>query len=318
MSHRELLADHYRIHPGDRVTIDGRTGFLADGSIYFTMKSTDVETVHLEQAVLAYYLLENGFSHIALPIKNMKNEWFTVYGKEHYLTYRVTMRNSERQNNGTALAAFHQIGSAYSYEPKALSSYGAWRQLWTDKLTLFEERIKNSPSKLLLDVLPYVIGMSENAIQYLRETEETESRFSEIDQGTITFLRFHHQFHREVLWPDELGYDHPARDIAEHLRALFLFRKPDDIQRQFIHDYEEIRPLSPFSLRLIYARLLFPIHLFDAMEQFFYSDETSQHEQVLTDMIARQADYEKRLRNFFKMKGVDPEEVQLIEVDWLT
>lgn len=322
LSFRELLTDFYQIQPEEKIVIDNRVGFMANGSIYFNTQSRNLETVHMEQAVLAYYLMENGYHHTALPIKNLKEEWFTDIRNERYLIYQVFERNVQRESPGRSLAMFHQIGSAYGFEPQSISSYGQWKRLWVDKLNLFEEQIykrveEKAAGSLLLDVLPYIIGMSENAIQYLRETEENETRFSETDQGTIAFLRFSQQFEQEILWPDELGYDHPARDFAEYIRMNLLTGQSDKVLQEFVRDYEMIRPLSLFSWRLIYARLLFPIHLYDAVEQCLVSEPANEGEAVLRSMIERQGKYEERLRNFYEKVGIDKEEARLVEVEWL-
>lgn len=317
-----MLADYYGIHPQDRVSIAGRDGLLADSSIYFNMESSNLETIQLEQAVLSYYLFENGYQHIALPIKNRREEWFTDYHNRKFLVYQVRERNITRESLGSNLAQFHQIGSTYNFEPQSVSSYGAWKQLWIEKLNGIEERVQQlteqQNSKYLLDLLPYIIGMSENAIQYLRETEEMESRFSEVDQGTITFLRFREQFHEEVIWPDQLGYDHPARDLAEHIRFLFLAGYRNERLQEFLRDYQLTRPLSFFSLRLIYARLLFPIQLFDFIEPLVYSGDLSKLDSgAFEQLIRQQAEYEERLKDFYEKIGINKDEVQLFEVDWL-
>src|SRR5699024_5723072 len=113
--------------------------------------------------------------------------------------------------------------------------------------------------------------------------------------GSITFRRYSDQLNAEVIWPDELCYDHPARDITEFIRMEFLNGKSDERVLEFIRDYESIRPLSFFSWRLIYARLIFPIHLYDMVEQVLVSEESG--EDMIKEFIERQTQYEDRLRN---------------------
>src|SRR5699024_2456921 len=76
--------------------------------------------------------------------------------------------------------------------------------------------------RLLMDILPYIIGISENAIQYMQETTE-DGRYHEGDQGTIAFQRYHHNLLEPIIWPHDLVYDHPTRDIAEFIRATLLW-----------------------------------------------------------------------------------------------
>src|SRR5699024_5628412 len=98
--------------------------------------------------------------------------------------------------------------------------YGKWKQLWIDKLTSIEHSVFDEAQKYLnsyydavIDSLPYIIGISENAIQYLNETYY-ESNFDESDQGTITFLRYTDHLLQPIIWVNDLSYDHPTRDIA--------------------------------------------------------------------------------------------------------
>lgn len=323
MSMRELLSDYYQIQPEERVTIDQRKGYLADGIVYINMESDNLEQILMEQTVLSYYLIENGFPYVAMPIQNMQEEWFTTYHNHRHLLYQVTERNFERLNPGSNLALFHQIGSSYGFEPQTISSYGGWKKLWTEKVNVFEEVLEQrfkaqKLSPLLLDMFPFIIGMSENAIQYLRETEEGESRFTEMDQGSIAFRRFANQMSREVIWPDDLCYDHPARDIAEFIRMSFLNGNSDETIREFLRDYESVRPISIFSWRLIYARLIFPIQLFDTIEQVLGADVGHEYENKLKEIIEKQTNYENRLKNFYDKFGNMEGREQLIEVDWLT
>jgi len=323
VSFRELLADFYQLEPQERITAGGRKGLLSGNALYFQMRADHMESVQMEQAVLAYYLKENGYHHTAVPIKNIKDEWFTTFHHHNYLVYQVENRKMRAESPGGSLAHFHQVGSAYGFQPQSISSYGDWKKLWTEKVNVFEELMdQRTASKnihpLLLDTFPYIIGMSENAIQYLRETEETETRFSEVDQGTICFLRFRDQFEGEVLWPDELCYDHPSRDIAEFIRAGFLRGASDEVLYEFIRDYQAVRPLSLFSWRLIYSRLLFPAHLLDVLEAFFQTDDKDTAADELSALIKRQSDYETRLAGFYEKMGLSKEHTQLLEVDWLS
>lgn len=324
MSFRELLTDYYQIHAEEKVVVAERNGFMSDGLFYFTIDSVNFEIIFMEQAVLAYYLIENGYRHIALPIRNRQDEWFSDYRGNKYLLYQLSERNLEKDNPGKSLAAFHQIGSSYQFEPKTISSYGQWKKLWVDKLTLFEERIaqftmenETENNSLLIDALPYIIGMSENAIQYLRETEEEEFRYAEFDQGTIAFLRYTYDLQHEAIWPDQFVYDHPARDIAEHIRMLFLTNQSDRVLTEFIQEYQMTRPISFFTWRLIYARLLFPLHLFDAMEQCLRYENNQEGYKAFSGLLEQQANYEKRLQHFYKKAGILKEESDLIEVGWL-
>lgn len=324
MSYRHLLEKLYGLAPEEQVTISGRKGFLANGLFYFTTNVENIETIHMEQTVIAYYLAENGYKQVALPIKSLNETWFSDAQAGRFFVYQVQLPETNQETLGKTLARFHQLGGSYPYEPKSISSYGDWKQLWIQKLNAVEGNIRafikksGSPDhEILFQALPYLIGMSENAIQYLRETEEEETRFLEVDQGTITFLRFHENALDEVIWPDQFVYDHPIRDIAEYMRYLYLSDSSDQHVHTFLTDYQAIRPLSIFSIRLLYARLLYPIHLFDAIERCLHDHTNLEHYKNLSFILEQQLSYESRLRNFFGEFGIDKAAFHLSELDWL-
>ncbi len=320
----ELLHTYYELPVDETIILDGKEGYKHEEYFYFIINVNNKEVIHMEQAALAYYLIENNFTHTAFPIQNKYGEWFTTEQGKSYMVLQVQQPMQEhRLSPGTSLAFFHQVGENYDYEPKTISSYGQWKNLWIEKLTLFETNLeqeaKKHPTKyyqLIMDILPYVIGISENAIQYLQESEK-DNRFHRADQGTISFRRYHHQLEKPIIWVDEFVYDHPTRDIAEYIRMALLKSDSGDEPVQFLNDYNRIRPLSVFSWRLLYARLVFPIHLFDLMQSGFLTDDFEYLYRQMTDLLDKQTDYERKLGNFFQMGGVKHEKLNIPVIEWL-
>ncbi|WP_010095025.1 hypothetical protein [Ornithinibacillus scapharcae] len=321
---KELLLVNYNIHAIEQLSVNERTGYRDKNYYYFIISSVDKEMIHLEQAALAYYLTENGYYHTAIPIPTIHNKWFVEKDNQYYMVLRVSdLRNDQKSSHGEALAEFHHVSATYSFEPKEISSYGLWKELWIQKLTAFEQKIKQEASanmnryyRLLVDSFPYIIGISENAIQYLQESE-TEKRYDQSDQGVFSFRRYRGNMLNPIIWMDDLVYDHPTRDIAEFIRYRLL----DDTVSQeeivtFLHDYQRERPLSIFSWRLLYARLTFPIHLFDFMEEKFHGNSFEQYYEELKNMLQKQTEYEYRLGNLFHDLNVDVEELAIPTIEW--
>ncbi|NGP46637.1 hypothetical protein G4V62_17420, partial [Bacillaceae bacterium SIJ1] len=59
-------------------------------------------------------------------------------------------------------------------------------------------------------------------------------------------------------------FDHPVRDLAEHIRP-WLSSKPEQAN-QWLKEYLYNRPLSATGWRLLTARLLFPLQYIEAIE----------------------------------------------------
>lgn len=319
----DWLYENYKIHPETKRWIAGKECYQASQYVYFITSIDNNEIIHMEQAVVAYYLAENGYSHMAIPIPNHQGGWLTSYEDVSYMVVKgLASRTESQAANGSLLAQFHQIGSLYHYEPQAISSYGQWKQLWIDKLSWIESNVEKAAQaevtnyyRLVMDILPYLIGLSENAIQYIGESEQ-ELRYHESDQGTISFRRYMNQLQQPLMWPMELVYDHPARDIAEFLRQLFLQPHPDEAVFHFLQDYQKNRPVSIFFWRLVYARLLFPIHIYDCLEQNLSTVQDKGYEQ-LKDLVQLQDRYEANVSRFFEWAELDCDFLQVPMLHWL-
>lgn len=305
---KSLLANYYSLQVNESITMNGNSGYKNNEYSYFIIRAHNNKAIQMEQIVLAHYLYEVGYQQVALPIQNKEGEWVTPYSDNHYIVVQVkSMMNSSVNKLGVSLAQFHDLTTAYPYEPESISSYGQWKGLWIDKLTQMETNIEATAKerssnyfRMMMDLLPYLIGISENAIQYMQETEQ-EQRFDLGDQATITFFRFDKNTIDSVIWPSEIFYDHPVRDIAEYIRKVLLNNddKVVDQAMSFIDDYQEVRLLSPFSFRLLYARLLFPVHIFDPIATHFIKDDKENNKLGIENVIINQPIYEQNLRRLF-------------------
>lgn len=322
---KELLATNYGIQVNEKTVWNGMEGFAHDNYFYFTISVDHTEIIHMEQAALAYYLYENKFTQIAIPIPNSEGEWYSKFLNKYYMVFQVEKNISDKGlAHGEELARFHQVGSQYKYEPQSISSYGQWKLLWIEKLNAFEKQIEvdskdfpNTYYRLLMDVLPYLIGVSENAIQYMQESEN-ESRFHESDQGSISFRRYRGDLKKSVIWTTNLVYDHPTRDLAEYIRSKLLEQEdPKNVIWDFLNEYQGVRRLSIFSWRLLYARLIYPVNLFDIIQRGFSEQSFENRYIELSDMLERQTIYEKRLGTFFENLEIDSESLEIPVLNWL-
>lgn len=321
-----LLANKYDIIAEEQISIAGNIAYKKDEWLYLTTLARNKEAILMEQAVLAYYLAEKNHVEVAYPIQNNEGHWISSWQGEQRIVYKKKDQiNQLVKKEGEGLASFHQSNRDYQYEPEQISSFGRWKSLWIQKLTTFENYLSevgaNDASnyyRLMMDVLPYLIGISENAIQYMEETEG-ESRYSEGDQGTITFHRYEAQIKDQLILPDMLMYDHAARDIAEYIRPLLLSHKEEKVNEaiQFINDYTSVEALSLFGFRLVYARLLFPLHIFDLIGDLMDCEDKTEQYMRFSEMIQKQNDYERNLKTLFEGVGQDNNFFDLPMVQWL-
>jgi len=265
------------------------------------------EQLYGEQNSLAQYCIYQGYEHFMRIIPNKYGEMLTTVNDNKFLVCQGRLHSTStatRDLSGQLLAQFHKNNYTYPYEPRVVSSYGKWKQLWIDKLTFFEEELGKEKSvfnsKFLYrarNVLPYIIGISENAIQYLQENERNE-QFTDYDQGTITFHRYRGQLEESFIPFGELIYDHPIRDLAELIRYEILNNKDGVINSfNFLIDYDSVLPISLYSWKLLYARLLFPVHFFDLFSKQI--SEKKDFTRELVQLKEKQTHYEAGIKQLF-------------------
>ncbi|SDM13840.1 hypothetical protein [Sediminibacillus halophilus] len=321
----ELLSEYIDGFHGSEVTINGMKGYRLEEGCFFIIPKSLSDKRYFEQKSVGEYFFQNGFTHLAIPIVNKQGELFTEFGGQSYVVlYAMPAEERKYTEHGANLASFHQIGRNYPYQPFEAAAYGQWKELWISKLALFDsiyqqqynERPVSRFQRLFIDTYPYVSGCTENALQYLQEAE-SEQRFDEGDGGSFTFQRYSNQVQQQTIWQDEIVYDHAARDIAEYIRGVFL--QPDsafsEIEK-FLFEYQSIKPLSIFSWRLIYARLLLPIHLFDYIETGISSSDPEITNKGYVELLENQPEYEQKMRTFFADLGLDHKALHIPVLDW--
>nr|WP_276561639.1 spore coat protein YutH [Bacillus sonorensis] len=231
---------------------------------------------------------------------------------------------------GAELAEFHQKGRGYPYEVKETTRIGQWKELWGKRLDQLEQFwIQKSQfpqlqpfEKRFIESFPYYLGLTENAIQYLADTELDDQPQS-VDSGTICQQRLTCETWKQeplIKVPVEWVLDHAARDLAEYARSAFQQKQDVDEVALFLQQYEQVSPLSSFSKRLMYSRLLFPLHYFETVEGYYISPESEQHvyENKLDHILSQASAYERFLSGFQEMAAMrSGGNVSMPPVNWL-
>jgi len=178
--------------------------------------------------------------------------------------------------------------------------------------------------RMFVESFPYYIGLTENAIQYLVDTEMDDDPL-ETDSGTVCHERFSRNSwggNYLIKNPFDWVFDHRSRDLAEWTRERY-FRNIQTYERElkdFYEDYQSIAPLSSFSWRLLYSRLLFPLHYFECVEDY-YITRSEQDQKILEERLSKilrqSAEYERFLGNFYIISGAPIKRLNLPQLEWL-
>lgn len=332
---QKWLEQHYGIKAEEEISIGHYSACKRGDQLYFLIHPVKQEQdVILELNAITAHLSSTGDRQVPIfyPAKNgeILSQWKDE--KACVLALNSGMKRSTLTRLGRKLAKFHQRGRTLTVPIKKLSRLGQWKEIWEKRLdqmekvwlSMLNQFPENEFERLFLESFPYYQGLAENSIQYLVDTELDETPAS-IDHGSVTHERF-----SEATWGEELLFknpfewilDHGMRDVAEWTRECY-FHNTQTYQpslRQFYSDYQSKTQLSPFSWRLLYARLLFPLHYFECVEEYYVSNsEQTKHtlEDRLQKILNHSGEYEQFLATFYSLVDVPIRTMKIPEIDWL-
>jgi hypothetical protein len=161
---------------------------------------------------------------------------------------------------------------------------------------------------MLYKTIDYYIGLAENAISYVKQIE-LESRSNDtLAPITVSHKRVYNYTLFDLYNPINLVIDYKIRDISEYIKMSF-FNGLDvwkDIESIF-----SLYKFSPYSLRLLYGRLLFPSYYFDIYEEIIEKDL---NENKIFDIINKSNEYELFLKEiYYYINEYSP----IPSVDWI-
>ncbi|WP_325050499.1 spore coat putative kinase YutH [Falsibacillus albus] len=330
----EILEKHFDVRPEQSYLLGNQTRYLSNGYLYTLVPVTNIEQETLvELFEMSQHLAQEGDRYVSTFVQSNSEKYLITEKEVDYVLLKNLFINPPNSPKlGRRLAKFHQSGRNISKTIEHCKRMGEWKTLWEKRIdqmegvwnTYLQERPDREFNRVFIDSFPYYLGMAENAIQYLVDTEiDEETR--DIDAGTVCHIRFHQNTWGTQVWikdPFDWVFDHGGRDIAEWIRERYLTQNrtfQPDVQT-FLREYQSAGEISAFSWRLIFARLLFPIHYFECVEDYFTaSSEQSQKqlEDKLHRMTKTSREYERFLGEFYKIADVPLKRLKIPEINWL-
>lgn len=330
----KVILEQYGLYMHEKTTVGQYEAFQYRNILYCIIPVDHLELDEINEiSQLSHYMFEKGEPFTGQILSTKEGEIVCRNGENlrFILVYFPTHTRSRQLMIGKELARFHQKGRMYPYPVVKINRIGQWKYLWEkrlDQMELFwKDRVKQHPRNqfetLFVESFQYYLGMTENAIQYLVDTELDDTPMPN-DSATICHQRFTHQSWDEnngMKLPTDWVFDHASRDLAEYVRSILLTNdKLDSTQlSNFIYQYERVSPLTSFSWRLLYSRLLFPVHYFNCIEGYYLTNADqvkSRYENQLKHYLNVSHEYEKVLSNFHNMTRSN-RSIQLPNVRWL-
>ncbi|MBD8070457.1 spore coat putative kinase YutH [Bacillus sp. PS06] len=289
------------------------------------------EIIELKQ--LSDYMIQQGETSVALIVPTKDGKLTSIINEKPSMILRCPRANQYRESlTGRDLASFHGRGRTFPYPLTKVNRIGQWKHLWekrVDQMELFwKERLNQHPTnhfeKQFIESFLYYVGLTENAIQYLVDTE-MDDRPLLIDSATVCHERLTVKEWQEshlIELPNSWVFDHGSRDLAEYIRDSYLQDNQIDQHKwnQFLEEYNQVTPISSFSWRLLYARLLFPIHYFETIEGYYLTQSEVQKmrcENQLNKILKNSSGYETFLGAVHGLIHVQHRQANAPVVQWL-
>lgn len=330
---RRFLKEQYEIEVEQEINIDDYKAFISQENVYLlTRPGSNNEEDLRELQSMALHLAQYGDRTVTAFMETKEGTYISQLDNDKYCllaTQQLVKRN--QLHLGRKLAKFHYRGRLISSQMNRTKRIGQWKKFWEQRLDQLEKvwnsKLFQNPEeefdRYFLDSFPYYMGLTENAIQYIVDTELDDDPQT-IDNGTICHERYTSKtWGRQYMIKNPLNwiFDHASRDIAEWVRQRYYQNSQtyDRDVKGFLTEYQSITPLSPFSWRLLYARLMFPLHYFDCVEGYYMANSEQQRkslEEQLVRMVQQSGDYEQFLRYFFQMVEVPVNNWKVPQLDW--
>ncbi|BBW97406.1 spore coat putative kinase YutH [Geobacillus sp. FSL W8-0032] len=284
-----------------------------------------------ERQHISRYLRAKGVNGVGELVKTKAETYLAVYEGRPMALIRAPLPPVRLRRLGRELALLHEYGRSCPLPITVCRRIGQWRELWAKRIDQMEafwtNMVANGPAspfdRLFIESFPYYVGLAENAVQYVADTELDEEPLR------VDYAAFCHERLPQAGWiegaevklPTDWVYDHCARDLAEWVRDLYRRHGLECRQevRRFFQDYGHVSPLSPFAWRLVYARLLFPLPYFECVEAYYLTadgQERTRREEELRRLLGGSHEYERFLASFAEIAGI-AERVRLPAVEWL-
>ena len=330
---KQVLFEQYGISV-DQEKHQGAMAIFTNGTNEFISFEVNIEEPELEErSHLAYHLHNKGEKGVWLPLINNDQKLIVSLDNHKYI---VCVKGSEMPRLfeiGTELAVFHFRGRSIPQRIEHCSRIGKWKEMWEQRIGQLEQvwrdkltaKPQNEFEKLFIDCFPYYAGLTENAIQYLVDTEIDENP-ELVDGGTVCYDRF-----TSDTWGDgvigklfsDWVFDHGARDIAEWIRAYY-FKQPNTYHQgveSFLRQYQSVTPLSTFSARMLYSRMLLPVHFFEIIEHYYVTNSEGMKtklEESLLNHVKHSNSYERMLSELYELAGIQMGNIRMIVPEWIS
>ncbi|MDE5415329.1 spore coat putative kinase YutH [Alkalihalobacterium chitinilyticum] len=337
------IYDHYQLYCEERFMLGDLEGFEANREYYVfvPIEFTAGQSIQ-DMIVMTEHLKTTGERGVADIIRTVHNQAVALVDGVDGFLFKLPKSEAEwraeaEESTGRSLAFFHYKGSNIQAAAQSTANYyGQWKFIWEKRLTQLEQWYQTMLQRLpqtevddaFLMSFPYYMGLTENAIQFVADSDIDEP-YRGNEQPVIchncftdrSWLTSPNTAQSLIKLPSHFIIDHPSRDVAEWIRHEFHGEEFSETNLlKFIYDYESVKPLTSYSWRLIYARLLFPLKYFETLENYYgtqLKEERLYYGEKFFHLLDREQRNQTFLSDFHQLMANSEMITRVPRVDWL-
>lgn len=298
----ETIKYYFSVNPGKLYKIkNGYYFYVYDTKYYFVKFRQEIK--NLDFLVKVTNDLYNRGVLVDTFIKNKDNSFYVNINEEMYILLRV----NEIENDIYTLKDIVYFNDLLVLSDN-YSVHTNYKDLWMKKIDDYEVELSeyNNEIPIIKSSIDYYIGMAENAVSYFNDC------LIEEDMRSVKVNLCHKRVSSKpysgyINNPLTFTFDYEIRDIAEYIKSCFF----DNINIDDEIDEVINKNFSRASLRVLYARLLYPSYYFDMLEEVLVNEVD---EKSLLKYINKQEEYQELLVYIYKLIN---KKYNIPKVEWL-
>lgn len=292
---------YYDLYPVSINEIDDKYMFYINSEkYYFIIYDRNIEELD-ELVKLNKNMIENG-SLVSEIISNKFDDVINNYNGKLYILIRVYVNDLKKVDVNDLIYMLNEKEVDTSYKNISRTN---WAKLWEDKVDYFEYQMGHIIKKypILYNTIDYYIGISENAIFYLKNVVSNY-------EGNVSLGVCHKRIGVnytlfDLYNPLNLIIDYKVRDIAEYIKdAFFNENDVNNILKVIYSNYY----FDKLNLSLLLSRFLFPSYFYDKFEDIVYKGV---NEGLIYETIKKSSSFEDFIDTYIKS-------CNLQSISWIT
>ena len=259
---KNLINHFYNFNISD-ISYNSSKYYFKNNDIRYMLKIVNSNKVSLPFKNINFEIINEGYLFFFIIVPNKYGQYITYFDNKPYILLKLSnIVNSRINIFDIRTDLFIRSSHINNHFDKV-----TWQKLWENKIDYFEDLFSKRGNQFYkyYPLFNYFIGISENALQFLKEA--SAQKISENADDVVIQHRRINYFDSLYDYYDtsEVILDHASRDISEYIKSCFL---NDMWDIQLFSDYLDCHYFSKYGLTIMYSRILFPTFFFDYIDNF--------------------------------------------------